>query len=788
MSRDSEPKPATVEIHPSSRGLRAPRKRRPQGRLRRAFDHPWPWLLLLLLLGGWSLGPGSLLFAPRPSPGAIAERDYTAPRDLLVEDGEATRQKQRAARDAVLPVYDLDSTQILERDRAFADTFARGRQVLARAGGDRKAAAAELAREWTEEGKAPGGLRLTPEGVALLAERGFSSELEDRLRGLVAQVLRRGVVDNKTLLLEQRLRGVTLRDPASGREQTHLDLFGHLGYPAEVQDLLEAEVRGWSGHSIEERRKLSVLLLANLPPNLVLDRTETAARQESAAAGVARVLNLIRKGQVVVRKGDVVDPAHARIVAQLQGDRSLARQLPAIVATLGLLALAAFVLHLSGRRNRERERGASPVRRFSQGTFLLALALPGLKFFLVVGSALSRVFEMPPFDSGLSYAYAAPYAALALLAALLLGRGSAFVLASVFAVLAARFDGDGLWITLYAFAGSVAAIYALDRLQVRHRLVTARVGMVVGAVNVGMVLLLTALTGWGERGAVQVGFDVVCGWLSGLLVAVIASFALPILEWLFGVTTDIKLVELSNTNLPLLRRLAFEAPGTFQHSLMVANLAKEGCEAIGADPVLAYSAGLYHDVGKVMRPDYFIENQRGGRNRHDKLLPSMSALILVSHIREGLELAHAHGLPQVLQDAIAQHHGTRLMRYFYNRAVETRLPDAGEIAEETYRYPGPRPQNRVMGVLMLADAIEAASRTLTEPTAAKIRSLIQTILDDCLRDGQFDDTDLTLADLRRVADAFERILSNIFHQRVDYPGFDFNAVVRRDARPAQHAS
>jgi putative nucleotidyltransferase with HDIG domain len=800
MSR--EPKPAAaVEVHPSARVRRRPRRKR---RLElhdvwlRSFDHPWPWLALFVLLGTWSLGQGGFLFAPQAQAGDVADRDYVASRDLLIADEEATRAKQNGAREAVLPVYDLDSGLSLERDRVFAEFFSRGRQELERlsaASGPRPSGEAgeQLARSWTAAGEGPEGLRLTRAQIAPLARRSFSSDLEDRVRGLVTQVLRRGVVDNKALLLEQRLRGITVRDLATGLEAPHLDLFGHLGYPSEVQETLELEVRGWSGWNGEERRQLVGLLVSNLTPNLLLNRRETLSRQQAATAGVARVLNQLRRGQVIVRKGDVIDASHARVIAQLHGDRRLARRLPALLATLALLALAAGVPFLFARGSGAAGAGSgrSRRRRIGESLFLLAVALPGLKFFLVVGNALSNVFDAPPFDSGLSYAYAAPYAAFALLAALLIGRQPAILLASLFAVLVSRFEADGLWMTIYAFTGSMAAIYALDRLQFRHRLVTARVGLVVGAVNVAMVFILTALAGWGVRNPMQVGFDLVCALASGLLVSAVASFALPILEWLLGVTTDIKLVELSNTNLPLLRRVAFEAPGTFQHSLMVANLAKEGSEAIAADPVLAYAAGLYHDVGKVVRPDYFIENQRGGQNRHDRLLPSMSALILASHIRDGLELGRAHGLPQALLDAIGQHHGTRLMRFFFNRALEARGAhgaDLVEVSEEGYRYPGPKPQSKVMGVLMLADAVEAASRTLAEPTAAKIRSLIHTIVDDCLRDGQLDHTDLTLADLRLVAEAFERVLGNIFHQRVDYPGFDFNAQPRSRPRIARHAS
>jgi hypothetical protein len=312
-----------------------------------------------------------------------------------------------------------------------------------------------------------------------------------------------------------------------------------------------------------------------------------------------------------------------------------------------------------------------------------------------------------------------------------------------------------------------------------------RVGLRVGMVNVAIVVVLLAMGGDGV-GPQRIAFDLVCAFAGGFIVAAAAGFAVPVLESVLGIATDIKLIELSNTNLPLLRRLAFEAPGTFQHSLMVANLAKEGCEAIGADATLAYTGALYHDIGKVFRPEYFIENQRAGHNRHDKLAPSMSALILINHIKDGVELAKQHALPPPIIDAIEQHHGTRLIKYFFNRAQERCDPDTEEVREDDYRYPGPKPQNKVMGVLMLADGIEAASRTLVEPTAVKVRTLIKTIVDDCLRDGQLDRTDLTLSDIRRVSEAFYRVLTTIFHQRIDYPGFDFNAEPKRQ-RPVAAA-
>jgi len=786
MARDRE-STGVIDIRPATRAMLLRRRLRLRDAWEQAMEKPWLWLGLFLLLATWTLTPGVFLFPNRVVAGAVAERDFVATHDLLLNDDDATRVKQREARDAVLRVYDLDPSLRVERETALSRFFANGRRLLAEGRGKEAAIRAQVVRELTMNPPAPDEVKVTPEQAALLAARGFSTDLEERVHGVLNQTLRRGVVANKDQLLENRMHGIAVRNLETGTESVKLNLFDNLGYPGEARDLFESEVRGWSGFKSDERKLLVDFLVANLPPNLLPNRSETLARQASAAAAVGQVFSQIRKGQMIVRKGDVIRPNDAHVIAQMRGDRLLPQRLPSIAATLVLLGLAALVIWLAERG--ERVADHSRARLFSESLLLLLFSLLGAKLTYVVAGALSTAFEIAPLTSARSYAYAMPFAALALIATLLLGRYAALVLSVLFSVLASRLaiDGDALWLVLYSLAGSLGAVLAVDRFQFGHRLVTARVGMVVGAINVVMVLVFAAVEP-AERGLAQLGFDLLCALAGGLLVTAATSFALPILEWLLGITTDIKLLELSNANLPLLRRLAFEAPGTFQHSLMVANLAKEGCEAIGADPVLAYTSGLYHDVGKVLRPDYFVENQRPGHNRHDKLLPSMSALILINHVKEGLDLAREHALPRVLRDAILQHHGTRLIRFFYTRALEQKDPDSTDVTEEKYRYPGPRPQNKVMGVLMLADAVEAASRTLAEPTTAKIRGLIRTITDDCLQDHQLDETDLTLSDLRLVAEAFHRVLANIFHQRIDYPGFDFNAGPRREKKPIRQAS
>ncbi|HVF60784.1 MAG TPA: HDIG domain-containing protein [Thermoanaerobaculia bacterium] len=793
-----KPKPRPAPFDPDASGayllMRPPLGRRVAdlagGLWQRALEAPALWTVLFLLAGGWALLPAGFLTAPKVAAGAIAPRDYVASRDLLLPDEATTREKQERARQAVLPVYDLDLAVARERGLQIERLFTRGRGLLARAGEEaagRASALAELQRE-LREGTPPAvaGLEVGDEPLALLAAKGFRRPLEERLTGLFTKAQRRGIAANKGLLLEHRLRGVTLRNPETGAGQKHFDLFDHLGYPDETRAFLEDDLRDWPDLTRRERGIIVDLALANLKPNLDFNHSESLARQEAAVAAVAPVFTQVRKGQVIARTGDQVTPAQARAIAQLVGDRRARQFVPTLLGTLLLLALAAGAVWLGLRH--ERLPHHDRPRLFGEALLLLLVAILGTKLHLVLAGALARSFDAPPLDSLRSYTYAVPFAATALLAALLFGRQAALVIGLVYAALAGRLAEAEPWLVFYALGGSLAAVYAVERHQFKHRAALLRVGLWVGLANVAMVLILYGFSGGAERGLLHAVFDLLMGFGGGILVAAVASFALPALEGALGITTDIKLVELSNTNLPLLRRLAFEAPGTFQHSLMVANLAKEGCEAIGADAVLAYAGALYHDVGKVFRPDYFIENQRPGQNPHDKLAPSMSAFILVSHVKDGVALARQHKLPQLLVDAIEQHHGTRLIKYFYNRAQELAGPESGEVTMEAYRYPGPRPQGREMGVLMLADAVEAASRTLAEPTTAKLRALIRTLLDDCLDDRQLDETALTLADLTRVAEAFERVLSTIFHQRIDYPGFDFNARVPRRPVPAARAS
>jgi putative nucleotidyltransferase with HDIG domain len=255
--------------------------------------------------------------------------------------------------------------------------------------------------------------------------------------------------------------------------------------------------------------------------------------------------------------------------------------------------------------------------------------------------------------------------------------------------------------------------------------------------------------------------------LDGIFAAVLAMGSIPLLEGPFGLITAMKLIELSNPNQPLLRKLQVEAPGTYYHSIMVGNLAEAGTEAVGGNSLLARVGAYYHDIGKTKRPYFFVDNQFGAENPHDKLAPGLSALIISSHVRDGIELAREHRVPEAIVNFIREHHGTMLISFFYQKALQADTGDG--VVEADFRYDGPKPQSKETAIVMLADASEATTRTLKHPTPQAIEQVVRKIIKDRLSDGQLDESNLTLKELDVVAKTFTRVLTGAFHQRIEYP-------------------
>lgn len=336
----------------------------------------------------------------------------------------------------------------------------------------------------------------------------------------------------------------------------------------------------------------------------------------------------------------------------------------------------------------------------------------------------------------------------------------AIIFSIVLSILAGLFNAEDLYLTIVLLIGSVSSILFVWQARRRSKIIAA--GFFVGLIQALAMLTLFSFFG---RQTLQLCF---LPFLNGLIASFFVASILPVFEYLFNVSTNISLLELADFNHPLLKRLVLEAPGTYHHSLMVGNLAEMASEAVGANALLARVGAYYHDVGKLVKPEYFSENQGKFSSKHDDLSASMSTLVIMDHVKSGEELAKKFHLNNAIIDFITQHHGTSLVYYFYRRALES--PEIAEgVKEEVFRYPGPKPQTKETAIVLLADSVEAACRTLEEATAERISDVVRKIMNNKFIDGQLDMCDLTLKDLEKISSVFIHILGAFYHSRIEYP-------------------
>lgn len=401
------------------------------------------------------------------------------------------------------------------------------------------------------------------------------------------------------------------------------------------------------------------------------------------------------------------------------------------------------------------------------------LVLLGLLVTLTLGAGWLARYSMEAISLGLEIdlmgagVYAMPLAAGAMLVALLFDFHTAIVFSFTISLLAGLWQAEAA-VAAYAFVGSLIGAFSVMRCKRRSALLLG--GLYVLGANALTVVILMLFGG--EFLTLKTPTALFMASVSAVAVVAIVSLALPVFESLFKITTDISLLELLDLEQPLMKNLMIAAPGTYHHSIIVGNLVEAVAESVGVNPLFARVCAYYHDIGKMKMPEYFIENQLTGMSKHEKLTPHMSSMILVSHVKEGVEMARQYKLPEPVIDVIRQHHGTTLITYFYEKAKG--MPsETEELSEAEYRYPGPKPQSRVAALIMIADAVEAASRVLTEPTPSRISALVDKIINHIFLAGQLDECDLTLKDIYEIRRRFTYILTGILHRRVEYPGFEF---------------
>ncbi len=485
-------------------------------------------------------------------------------------------------------------------------------------------------------------------------------------------------------------------------------------------------------------------------PSLTYQRAETLREWRREAGRIAPTRGAVQEGQVLVRKGDRIDAEIKRQLTSLeraQNERSGRSVLWKQVLGEAMLALAAFLIFFLYLFFLRRE-----VFDSNRTVFLIALLFAG-----IIG-LFALVLRLP--SVGL---YVVPVAIASVQLTILFDSRVGLFGTLVLALVGGLLLGFDLEYFMATFFAGMLGVFSVRDIKNRGQYFISG-----GLVLLGYVFVLTAAWLFFNTDTDQ--------YLSELGLVVANSFfvvmAYPLLwvfERSFDLTTDLTLLELSDTNRKLLKELSLRAPGSFNHSLQVANLAEAAADRVGANSLLTRVGALYHDIGKMLKPEYFVENQRTGMNPHDKLKPRMSALIIASHVKEGLEMARQHNLPQRVLDFIPMHHGTTRIEFFYRKALEAKAPDDPDLLESEFRYPGPRPHSRETAILMLADGVEAASRSLEDPTHKRLQALIDAIFQARIDDDQFTDTDLTFRDMRVIKETFLTMLMGIYHVRVKYP-------------------
>ena len=771
-----------------------------------------------LRVGGWPLVAGAVaacfvlsalltlellpapvggLAAGMPQPGDIADHDEKAPFALNIVDPLATERLRREAGDAAPIVYDFDDKRAGALHDGIASAFAtarlaRGAPATPRGAQAPPADAATRTPSSAFRDALGADVEVPDASLAYLERTGFAPDDERLVQQLVEPVAARMVVDDAVDFDRQAdARTVVVRDIGSGSERT-LKPSPHVLTDDSARTLVERNAADLMA-TAAQRAALVPLARALIRPNLNFNLRATDERRKAAEASVKEATISLRKGEIIVRDGDPITERHVLILNGIRAQQSALSRLAVLLGVALLLFTAMRSIWRFGMSSLQRF-----PRRNRDAWFLLTVLVGtarGTSLALFLTDLAGESPRLQPFVDAWPgvLQFVIPVASATMLVRMVQSAETAALFAALVSLIAGLQVRADVGFTFYTLAGSLTA--ALGAARVMQRGTLMRAGLRVGLVNASVVVALLLLGNHFSlaTAAIGVSMAIACGALCGIIVSGLA----PVIESLFSYTTDVKLLELANREQSLLRELELRAPGTYHHSMMVGHLAEKAAEAIGANALLAKVAGYYHDIGKMRRPQFFVENViNQGENRHEKLSPSMSARIIQAHVKDGVEMAEEHHLALPILRGIMEHHGTSVIRFFYEKAKEVADPEKGDlVAEHDYRYPGPKPQTREAGILMLADSVEAASRTLADTAPARVQQLVQRIINNYFRDGQLDECNLTLRDLHAIARSFIDTLSAIRHERIDYPettdalgrraeeGVDEGVLERGDTRP-----
>ncbi len=599
-----------------------------------------------------------------------------------------------------------------------------------------------------------------------------------KLKDFVSYVYSRGLVDNKNLFVLKNNEAI-LYD--SKRKQEFLIRQKPAVIDKKQLRFLIRDFLTTVKIKKEDRKYLRDFLYNLFEPNYIFDSEKTKEKIENALKSVE--ISYLRKksGEIIVRKGEKVNEIAYKFIETQ--NRILRKNITAkrILANLLILIMLTFLGYRLTRLYRQK------IAKEKKFIFPLIMVANTLGIIVIKGSIfifglVERSLQFQSLlQSGIIF-FAVPFVFPVSLTAVLVDGIAALIVSFFLTVLIILLTAGNIKLVLFTIFSSISVIYLLRKTTRSSSLMLA--SLILGIFNFVIAFLILFYYGYMITSTFLVALMVITIIGSVFAGGLVSTFS-PMFEALFKIVSDMKLSELSTMDNPLLKELSMSAPGTYQHSVRVANLAEAAAQRISANALLVKVGAYYHDIGKTKKPGYFIENLRPGEeNKHTRLAPKISALILKNHVKDGVEMAEEYGLPEEIIHFIKEHHGTKLMTYFYNKALNMAEESGEEVKEEEYRYPGPKPTSKETAILMIADAIEAASRTLNSPaTPGKIQHLVDRIIKDIIDDDQLADSDLTFKELTEVKKCFVENLTAYFHTRVDYPGFDFNKEDKKNKEP-----
>lgn len=691
--------------------------------------------------------------------GDIARETIIAPADIHFVDEAETERIRHSAEETVDPIFNSEPKRAEEAVQNFRTAWEdaeRKSRPIANSNRGNSAARSEASPQ------AKGNADL----AKVFAMRKFSpNELE-----AVVRVLRENAGgdiygDQDEQFLQRQISIIDRQKPADSRLSVNPARM--MTKLSNARSKLAAGLRAIPSLSDPEADAFASSLSPLIQPSIVYDAAATESERRSIAQSVEPVTISLKRGQKIADQGD---PVTTTVLSQISAVQNYSGTSRLTNRFIGLLIFVTALFWTAWKF--VEHRGIVPRLALSEqktfalfGFIVVAQTVLMAIFFRLAEFTASQNANAPLSDPAL-WSFAVPFAFGSLLMTLLADRRTALFTGIFTAILAGFIAPRGLEFAVFAIITSSVAVYGIGRYRTRQTVTFA--GILVGLTSAGLAIAMIAYT---QQPIIlnTVLLSVTCGLASGLITAAATAMFMPLCESLFGVLTDVKLLELSNADLPVLGQLAMRAPGTNQHSHAVGQLAEEACRVVGGNALLSRIGALYHDIGKTAAPEHFVENQLA-KNPHDRLKPVQSAKIIISHVTYGMKLAKEMGLPQRIIDFIPQHHGTRTLHYFLQKAkAEARESD--DISENDFRYPGPKPQFREAAIMMIADSCEAAARSLAEPNQENIRFIVTKIIDAIVADDQLDECDLTLRDLTQIRESMIRSLVAIYHSRIDYPGY-----------------